>query len=162
MKYVSFTAKAILKLLVQLIGILILPIVTYRYQLGTFPGILKYLDDYRARWSLQRVQDNPQIMKDQFGIEHTLLFNSHNSTWWGRYKWSAFRNACNYFQHSPLGLIWQDDGVFHHYGYIPVAFGYSIRYNIGYKYFSEQHAKHMLLLGIPLQWVFSIGIRKLS
>ena len=149
--------KLLVKLVVQLIGVFLLIPVTYRYKLGEFPRWAKWWDDYRGRW----LHDNTDaVCINMFGKGHCDMYDRYNSTWWGRYKWAAFRNACNYFQHEPLGKWYIQGHVEQYYGYIPLVFGLKLRYNIGYKFFSVEHARHMQSLGIPLQFVFSIGLRR--
>lgn len=150
----------LLKLPVQLIGLLILPIVTYKYQIGQFPKALAWFDDTRGRY-LETVPklDRNRACTDNFGEGHCNMYAAHKLTWRSRYIWTAIRNPVNGLQHW-LGRMYGDSDIFQHVGEKPLAFGYTLRYNIGYKYYSSAHAIHMLSIGIPLQWVFSIGVRK--
>lgn len=145
----------------QLIGIVILIPITYKYPLGQFPHWARWWDDYRGRWLQDYfIFERIETCHSLFGADHCYMFYRANTTWWRAYKWAAFRNACNYFQHTPLGKKYGDSGIFQKTGEVAIYLTPLIfKYNIGYKYYSDTHAKHMLELDIPLQFVFSIGIR---
>lgn len=152
MKYIKHIFILLfIKIPVQLSGLLILPYIAYKYKVGCFPTWCKWFDDVRARVLIEK----PELSCiDCFGRGHCELFSAYNSSWKGRYVWSAFRNSCNYFQHYVLGKEYDDstiwlykrDGIF--------------RVRIGYKIGdTQEYRDFMKRLGIPAQWVFSIGLR---
>jgi hypothetical protein len=152
----------LLKLPTQLLGILILPVVCIFFELGKFPRFLRAFDDVRARTVIRHHnRGDIHFGYNNFGARHMELFNKYNSNFVGRYIWAAFRNAVNGFQHYHLGLrlndiakIWQLNSEFKLFGSV------YFRYHLGYKFYSLQHAEHMEEIDIPLQWVFSTGIRR--
>jgi len=151
-----------LKLPVQIAGIFILPFVCMRYRLGEFPKTFIWFDDIRGRLIAEHGIHGRDFGVQHFGSGHMDLFYKYNHTWYSRYIWSAFRNAVNYFQHRPLGMERYDvNRAFQYYGTKHIGGKVYIRYNIGYKMFSKDHMEHMASINLPLQYVFSIGVRVL-
>ncbi len=139
------------KLPLQVIGIVILPIVTRYYQIGQFPWYVRWFDDTKAVIMAR----NPSIVcGNEFGTEHCEMFHKYNSTWFGRYIWTAWRNACNYFQHFVLGKSHFDPDIWliSRDGFLRVRIGYKIGDTVEYRTRRQE-------IGIPAQWVFSIGFR---
>lgn len=161
MKYIKYILKIPLKIFVQIIGIFVLIPITYKYPLGQFPHWARWWDDYRGRWLQDYfIFERAETCRNLFGEEHCHMFAKANTSWWGAYKWAAFRNACNYFQHEPLGdKSYKYTNIFQKQGEVALVFGYRLKYHLGYKYFNYRHNAHMEELGIPLQWVCSIGLR---
>lgn len=162
-----------IKLPLQVLGFFsILPLACL-YKMGKLPRMFKWFDDYRGRLIEQGVDcDN------NFGKHHCEIYQKANETAFGRYKWLAFRNAVNYFQHDVIGhklsinvpyvaytghyiVLYEGskETAREYYRYIDLGL-FKLRIRIGYKIADLDHVKHMRRLGIPLQWVFSIGVRK--
>lgn len=143
----------------QLVGIVVC-LIGARYKMGLLPKYLHWFDDERATYCYRYGALDISFMVNNFGPEHYQLFMDYNSTYLKRYIWMAFRNPINVFQHEVLGKhpfskdLWQiNNPDFIIYG------KYKLTVNIGYKMYSEQHREHMAAIGIPIQWVFSVGIR---
>jgi hypothetical protein len=152
---------ALIKNPLQLIAAALLIPITYKYELGRFPRVFAWFDDYRAR--------NYDDL-NQFGIEHARLFHEYNSTWLKRWIWSAWRNKLNGFVHTVLGKSIPPGGTVKLQGNLRVLgklWEYSrtgsnlikipglpvyIRVRLGYALYNRR-------IGIPCKWMFDMGVR---
>ena len=172
----------------QVVGIAYLPFVVARYQMGQFPNLALWFDDRRGRYLAQFGEaEGFSVGSGHFGREHTEMYLLANQSWWGRYAWTAFRNPVNYFQHEVLGysgmpiwtgpmvisnryieclledgtLLWEYSRMNGDYAKIPFI-PYGIRVRLGYKLGTLSYVDYLLQLGIPMQSVVSVGIRRMN
>ena len=146
----------LLKIPLQLIGLIVLLPTTYFYKMGSLPKYLRWFDDARGIKIREGVN-----CRYYFGLGHCSLYKEANTTWLGRYNWLALRNAVNYFQTYILGKDQDDESAWQVFKYIDIPkTQYQLRVRVGYKVERELgHRKKMQELNIPAQWVFSISLR---
>lgn len=149
--YLHFLTWLFIVFPLDLLGLLLLPCVTKKYSLGSFPYLMRWFDDKRGTL-LEGIGREEFIAS--FGLDHWNKFMTANDTWVGRYVWAALRNPTNYFQHEVLGKDQYDPSAW------LIARDGFLRIRIGYKIEDDPaHQRRLALLDIPAQWVFSIGIR---
>ena len=188
----NYIMKVFIVLILRAVGIVILVPITYKYRLGDFPRWCRWFDDYRGyRMSkLSKLNRLPWCVQ-HFGEGHCDLYNKYNDSWYLRYVWSAWRNTTNYFKHQTIGIdYWPGDASFHSdYNYREISYSYEdlpteifaweysringnevkiplipygIRLRFGYKMDNLEHVQHMRYIGVPLEFAFSIGIRRIT
>ena len=150
----------------RLVGILLLIPVCAFYRLGQFPKLLRWFDDYKEVY-LNQIADTDfrrQACHMYFGKAHCDLVDHYNKTALRRYLWAAHRNAVNTFKYTMLGSedyenakeIKALDGDMLQIS----GTNFYIRYRFGHKTGDHTHNHTMKLLGIPLEFACSVGIRR--